>query len=127
MGNRRAGSSGPGGRLISASLPVLALLFPTGAARPAMRLVSRDSLPATGTGTAMDLDVTSLSHRRAVRRWERVSVGDVLERLTWSYPDQEAIVGWPGRSRTPCHFSLNRSSRGAADLWSASWLVGCHR
>jgi acyl-CoA synthetase (AMP-forming)/AMP-acid ligase II len=44
----------------------------------------------------MDLDVSSLHHRRAVHRWERVSVGDVLERLTWSYPDKEAIVGWAG-------------------------------
>lgn len=44
----------------------------------------------------MGIDVTSLSGRRAVSRWERVSVGDVLERLTWSYPDKEAIVGRPG-------------------------------
>ena len=44
----------------------------------------------------MDIDVTSLSGRRALNRWERVSVGDVLERLTWSYPDKEAIVGWEG-------------------------------
>ncbi|HTU73019.1 MAG TPA: AMP-binding protein [Trebonia sp.] len=44
----------------------------------------------------MGLDVTSLNHRRAVNRWERVSVGDMLERLTWSYPEKEAIVGWAG-------------------------------
>lgn len=44
----------------------------------------------------MDLDVTSLNHRRAAHRWERASVGDVLERVTWSYPDKEAIVGAPG-------------------------------
>lgn len=44
----------------------------------------------------MDFDVTSLSGRRALNRWERVSVGDVLERLTWSYPDKEAVVGWEG-------------------------------
>ena len=44
----------------------------------------------------MALDVTSLNHRRAVNRWERVSVGDVLERLRWSVPDQAAIVGWAG-------------------------------
>lgn len=42
------------------------------------------------------IDVTSLHGRRAVHRWERASVGDVLERLTWSYPDKEAIVGWHG-------------------------------
>lgn len=49
----------------------------------------------------MSLDVTSLNQRRAVHRWERVSVGDVLERVTWSYPDKEAIVGWPGGYADP--------------------------
>ena len=44
----------------------------------------------------MDLDVTSLHHRRAVHRWERVSVGDLIERVTWSRPDKPAIVGRPG-------------------------------
>jgi acyl-CoA synthetase (AMP-forming)/AMP-acid ligase II len=54
----------------------------------------------------MNLDVTSLNHRRAVHRWERVSVGDVLERVTWSYPDKEAIVGWPGAYADPAHARL---------------------
>src|SRR5579862_4206713 len=49
----------------------------------------------------MAFDVTSLHARRAVNRWERVSVGDVLERLTWSYPDKEAIVGRPGAYAHP--------------------------
>ena len=44
----------------------------------------------------MDLDVTSLHHRRAVHRWERMSVGDLIERVTWSRPDKPAIVGRPG-------------------------------
>jgi acyl-CoA synthetase (AMP-forming)/AMP-acid ligase II len=47
----------------------------------------------------MDLaavDVTTLRGRRAVHRWERTSVGDVFERLTWSYPDQVAVSGWAG-------------------------------
>ncbi len=44
----------------------------------------------------MDLDVTSLHHRRATRRWERMSVGDLIERVTWSRPDKPAIVGRPG-------------------------------
>nr|WP_222131548.1 AMP-binding protein [Pseudonocardia sp. C8] len=34
--------------------------------------------------------------RRAVNRWERTSVGDVFERLTWSYPDKIAITGRAG-------------------------------
>src|SRR6266699_2302717 len=47
-------------------------------------------------GGAVDLDVTSLHHRRAVHRWERMSVGDLIERVTWSRPDKLAIVGRPG-------------------------------
>ncbi|WP_226363797.1 AMP-binding protein [Pseudonocardia abyssalis] len=42
------------------------------------------------------IDVTTLRGRRAVHRWERTSVGDVFERLTWSYPDKTAITGWAG-------------------------------
>ena len=47
------------------------------------------------------MDVTSLHNRRAVERWERVSVGDMFERLTWSYPDQEAIVARRGAFADP--------------------------
>jgi acyl-CoA synthetase (AMP-forming)/AMP-acid ligase II len=54
----------------------------------------------------MDLDVSSLHHRRAVQRWERTSVGDFLERLTWSYPDKEAVVGWAGAYAHPEHQRL---------------------
>jgi acyl-CoA synthetase (AMP-forming)/AMP-acid ligase II len=43
-----------------------------------------------------EIDVTSLRGRRAVHRWERTSVGDMFERLTWSYPDKVAITGWTG-------------------------------
>jgi acyl-CoA synthetase (AMP-forming)/AMP-acid ligase II len=49
----------------------------------------------------MTLDVHCLHHRHAVDRWNRVSVGDMLERLTWSYPDQEAVVGWRGAFSDP--------------------------
>ena len=44
----------------------------------------------------MDIDVTTLRGRRATHRFERTSVGDVFERLTWSYPDQVAVAGWAG-------------------------------
>ena len=47
------------------------------------------------------MDVTSLHNRRAVERWERVSVGDMFERLTWSYPDQDAIVARRGAFADP--------------------------
>jgi acyl-CoA synthetase (AMP-forming)/AMP-acid ligase II len=43
-----------------------------------------------------NFDVTSLHHRRATHRWERTSVGDLFERMTWSFPDREALVGQPG-------------------------------
>ncbi|WP_078427445.1 class I adenylate-forming enzyme family protein [Alkalihalobacterium alkalinitrilicum] len=49
----------------------------------------------------MNIDVTSLYNRRKVNRWERVSVGDMLERLTYSFPDKEAIVGWEGTYAHP--------------------------
>src|ERR1700691_5859148 len=51
--------------------------------------------------TATNFDVTSLHHRRATHRWERTSVGDLLERMTWSFPDQEAIVGREGAYADP--------------------------
>jgi len=44
----------------------------------------------------MKIDVTTLQGRRAINRWERVSVGDVLERVTWSFPNKEALVAWGG-------------------------------
>jgi acyl-CoA synthetase (AMP-forming)/AMP-acid ligase II len=49
----------------------------------------------------VSIDVTSLYNRRADNRWERVCVGDILERVTWSRPDQVAITGWPGAFGDP--------------------------
>jgi acyl-CoA synthetase (AMP-forming)/AMP-acid ligase II len=49
----------------------------------------------------MPIDVTSLYNRRADNRWDRVCVGDILERLTWSRPDQIALTGWPGAFGEP--------------------------
>lgn len=37
-------------------------------------------------------DVDSLFERRADQRWNRVCVADIVERLTWSTPDKEALV-----------------------------------
>lgn len=41
-------------------------------------------------------DVENLYNRRATNRWERTSVGDLFERMCWSYPDKEAVVAAPG-------------------------------
>jgi acyl-CoA synthetase (AMP-forming)/AMP-acid ligase II len=54
----------------------------------------------------VDIDVTSLYDRRADHRWNRVSVGDILERLTWSRPDQVAITGWRGAFGEPAYERL---------------------
>ncbi len=44
----------------------------------------------------MKPDVTSLVNRKADNRWDRVAVGDIIERMTWSYPNQEALISWEG-------------------------------
>ncbi|MDR7254204.1 acyl-CoA synthetase (AMP-forming)/AMP-acid ligase II [Nocardioides sp. BE266] len=49
----------------------------------------------------MDIDVESLYDRPATGRWNRMVLGDVLERITWSQPDREAIVGWSGAFGSP--------------------------
>ncbi len=49
----------------------------------------------------MVIDVDSLYDRRADDRWNRTSVGDVLERLTYSRPDRVAITGWRGAFGDP--------------------------
>src|ERR1700684_1822414 len=51
----------------------------------------------------MDFDVTNLHGRRAADRWNRMAVGDLLERVSWSYPDKEALVGWEGAFASPEH------------------------
>jgi acyl-CoA synthetase (AMP-forming)/AMP-acid ligase II len=58
------------------------------------------------------IDVLSLGNRRADDRWNRVAVGDMLERLTWSLPRKEGIVGWEGAYAHPEH---ERLTYGEAD------------
>ena len=72
----------------------------------------------------MTLDVTSLNQRRAVHRWERVSVGDILERLRWSVPDQEAIIGWAGAYASPEHERLSYAQADGLACQVASGLLG---
>jgi acyl-CoA synthetase (AMP-forming)/AMP-acid ligase II len=45
---------------------------------------------------ASDFDVESMRGRRADKRWNRMSVGDMLERVTWATPHKTAFVGWAG-------------------------------
>jgi acyl-CoA synthetase (AMP-forming)/AMP-acid ligase II len=49
----------------------------------------------------VNFDTDKLYGRRATQRWNRMVLGDVLERNTWSRPDKEAIVGWQGAYASP--------------------------
>ena len=44
----------------------------------------------------MSIDVNSLYNRRRDKRYDRVAVGDMLERVAYSRPDKEAIVSYDG-------------------------------
>lgn len=44
----------------------------------------------------MQFDVTSLTNRRADNPWDRLAIGDITKRMTWSRPQQEALVSWEG-------------------------------
>lgn len=67
--------------------------------RPSVNSPLAGELPRSNYDVSRDLaalDVTSLRNRRASSRWNRISVGDVHERVAWSRPTAEALVGWPG-------------------------------
>ncbi|MGD9863817.1 MAG: class I adenylate-forming enzyme family protein [Pseudodonghicola sp.] len=49
----------------------------------------------------MALDVENLRGRRNTDRWNRTSIGDVFERITWADPDREVIVAWDGAYENP--------------------------
>jgi acyl-CoA synthetase (AMP-forming)/AMP-acid ligase II len=71
------------------------------------------------------IDVTSLYNRRADNRWERVCVGDILERVTWSRPDQVAITGWPGAFGDPAYERLTyRQADEVANRFANGLLAG---
>ncbi len=51
----------------------------------------------------MEIDVENFRNRRNDQRWNRVSVGDVIERMTWSLPDKECLVATPDATVNPEH------------------------
>jgi acyl-CoA synthetase (AMP-forming)/AMP-acid ligase II len=71
----------------------------------------------------MALDVTSLYDRHADNPWERTAVGDMLERLTWSRPDREALVGWPGAYAEPAYARLTYRQANEAAIRFANALL----
>jgi acyl-CoA synthetase (AMP-forming)/AMP-acid ligase II len=51
----------------------------------------------------MSIDVESFRNRRNDDRWNRVSVGDIIERMTWSTPDKVALVCTPDATVNPAY------------------------
>ncbi|MGX7358610.1 AMP-binding protein [Dolosigranulum pigrum] len=49
----------------------------------------------------MELDVNTLYNRRNDSRFNRVAVGDLVERITYSYPDKHAIIACEGAYSDP--------------------------
>jgi acyl-CoA synthetase (AMP-forming)/AMP-acid ligase II len=49
----------------------------------------------------VSFDVESLYGRRADDRWNRMAVGDILERMSWSDPDKVAIIAAPDAMADP--------------------------
>lgn len=77
----------------------------------------------------MSFDVTNLHGRRAADRWNRMAVGDLLERMTWSRPDQDAIVGWEGAFASPEYRRLTyrEADRAANQVANALLATGMQR
>lgn len=48
-------------------------------------------------------DVESFHNRRNDERWNRVSVGDIIERMTWNEPDKVALVTTPDAVVNPAY------------------------
>jgi acyl-CoA synthetase (AMP-forming)/AMP-acid ligase II len=76
------------------------------------------ALPQRSHGTALPdsgaIDVETLRGRRAVARWERTSIGDVFERLTWSRPGQVAIEAADGACGDPAFAAVTYADADAA-------------
>ena len=49
----------------------------------------------------MALDVENFNNRRNDDRWNRVSVGDIIERMTWNEPDKLALIATPDATVNP--------------------------
>ena len=54
----------------------------------------------------MTYDVQTLRNRRADDRWNRLSMGDLFERLRWSEPDREILTAWSGAYEEPANARL---------------------
>ena len=73
----------------------------------------------------MTIDVERLYDRRADERWERVSVGDIFERLTWSEPDKVALIAAPCAVRDPAFARVTNRQADEAANRIANGLLAC--
>jgi acyl-CoA synthetase (AMP-forming)/AMP-acid ligase II len=75
------------------------------------------------------LDVVSLDGRRADNRWERVAVGDILERMVWSDPDKPAFIATPDAVVDPRYATVTyrQADRFANRLANALLATGLPR
>lgn len=54
----------------------------------------------------LEIDVENFRNRRNDQRWNRVSVGDVIERVTWATPDRLCLIAAPDAVINPAHSRL---------------------
>ena len=57
----------------------------------------------------MTIDVENFRNRRNNARWNRVSVGDVIERMTWNEPGKVAFVATPEATVDPAYARVTYS------------------
>ena len=61
----------------------------------------------------MSIDVENLHGRRADDRWNRTAVGDILDRLAWSEPEEIAFIAAPDAVMDPALARVTRAQANA--------------
>ncbi len=72
----------------------------------------------------MPIDVESFHGRRNDERWNRMVVGDIVERMTWNEPDKEALVAMPDATVDPAWARVTYRRANAAMNRVANRLLG---
>jgi acyl-CoA synthetase (AMP-forming)/AMP-acid ligase II len=69
-------------------------------------------------------DVESLHGRRNDERWNRMAVGDILERLAWSEPERTAIIAAPDAVADPRYATVTYRQANDLAVRMANHLIG---
>jgi acyl-CoA synthetase (AMP-forming)/AMP-acid ligase II len=72
----------------------------------------------------VNFDVEALYGRRNDERWNRMAVGDILERMTWSEPDKVAVVADPSAVADSRYASVTYREADAVANRMANVLLG---